>query len=63
MSSAAKVVKAQGPYRVMSCADGSLSVLPTYPDFPPFDPEAGGGPGVLDRLALAQAVEDLLNSP
>lgn len=54
-------IRREGPYKVASCADGTLRVTPTYPDLPPWNPDDGGGPGLIHRLALAAAVERELN--
>lgn len=57
------IVKKSGPYKVQSCADGSLTVVPTWPQFGTYTPENGGGPGVFSRLWLAGDLARWLNAP
>lgn len=46
-------------WSVTSRADGTLLVEPVYIE--PYDPENGGGPGVMTRLALADWCLDRLH--
>ena len=55
-------VRKAGPYKVSSCSDGSLSVTPTWPDFPVWNADEGGGPGLFSRLHLAGELERWLNN-
>lgn len=52
-----------GPYVVRSCADGSLEVTPSWPQFPPYNDEDGGGPGLFSRVHLAAELQAWLNAP
>lgn len=56
-----KLMRDAGPYRVLSCADGSLRIEPDWPGEEYFDEETGGGPGLFTRMALADHVERFLN--
>ena len=56
-----KFMKESGPYRVLSCADGSLRVTPEWPQDPPWSEDEGGGPGLFSRLQLAAEIEEFLN--
>ena len=55
-------VRRAGPYQVSSRADGTLIVTPAWPNFRPYTPEDGGGPGVFSRLGLAHDFERWLNN-
>lgn len=57
------IVKESGPYRCVSYADGRIEVKPTWPQYPPYDPEHGGGPGIFGRMGLARELERWLNAP
>ena len=54
-------IKANGPYKVYSRADGTLIVEPEWPDSPPWTD--GGGPGLLSRMGLANDLQAWLNAP
>ena len=54
-------IKEAGPYKAVSLANGQIRITPAWPEFPPYNEDDGGGPGVLSRLALAGAIEALLN--
>jgi hypothetical protein len=54
-------IKRAGPYRVDSLADGSLLVIPAWPEFSKWTPADGGGPGIMSRLGLARALGEWLN--
>ena len=56
------IIRNAGPYEVHSLADGTIMVHPKWPQFPPNTPMDGGGPGIVSRLALAQELQDFLNS-
>jgi len=56
-------VKRSGPYKVVSLANGELTVTPTWPQYPPWNEEDGGGPGLWGRLGLAGDLEKWLNAP
>jgi hypothetical protein len=58
-----RAVLRAGPYRVVSLANGDLTVRASWPEFLPWDPEEGGGPGVLSRLDLAGELQRWLNAP
>ena len=53
-----------GPYTVQSCADGTLVVEPSWPEYPPAVERAnrGGGPGPFTRMGLAGDIERWLNA-
>ena len=65
-----KLLRDAGPYRVVSCVDGTLHV---YPEWSGYKEGAawkaaeadtkweGGGPGFLTRMALASDLERWLN--
>ena len=55
------LIRDSGPYVVKSRAHGVLNVYPAWPQFPEYNDEDGGGPGVLSRLALADDLERWLN--
>jgi len=55
-------IRESGPYKVVSCADGTLSVKPTWPQFQPWNEEDGGGPGLFSRMALAANLQRWLNA-
>lgn len=57
----ARMVKKSGPYKVLARADGSLVVIPAWPQFPKAD--EGGGPGFISRMGLAEDLERWLNAP
>ena len=63
MARCTKLMKDAGPYKVQSCSDGSLKVYPDWPQFPKYNDEDGGGPGMLSRLGLAHDLEQFLNAP
>ncbi len=54
-------IKRAGPYKVQSCADGTLRVTPEWPRLRKWNPEDGGGPGLFSRLSLAEDLQDWLN--
>lgn len=54
-------VRLAGPYTVTSLSDGSLTVVPTWPDFTAHAGE--GAPGLFARMALAHELEAWLNAP
>jgi hypothetical protein len=56
------IIRNAGPYEAHSIPDGSIVLHPKWPRFPPHTPMDGGGPGLISRLALAQEIEDFLNS-
>ena len=56
-----KLLRESGPYTVYSLSNGSVQIIPCWYQFPPYDPENGGGPGVVSRVALAKDIERLLN--
>lgn len=55
------ILSACGPYKVASHPNGTLTITPAWPQCVPWNPQEGGGPGVLMRMALAEAVESNLN--
>lgn len=55
------LMKASGPYKVESFAEGRLIVKPAWPQFDEWNEEDGGGPGVLSRTGLAADIEAFLN--
>lgn len=59
------LMRKAGPYKVTSCADGSLIVEPGWPEYPPAVERAihGGGPGPFTRMGLAADLEAWLNVP
>lgn len=48
--------------KVASCADGSLKIVPEWKGARKYTPEDGGGPGLLNRLGAAEALEQELNA-
>ena len=56
-----KIVREAGPYRVESCADGTLRVYPEWPTLPKWNEQDGGGPGLGSRMELAARIEEMLN--
>ena len=56
------IVTKSGPYKVKSLASGVLKVEPTWPQFPVWTEEDGGGPGMGSRMALAADLERWLNN-
>ena len=56
-----KFMKDSGPYRVLSCANGDLKVVPAWKQFPPWNKVDGGGPCLFSRLRLVADVEDFMN--
>ena len=56
-----KIIRDAGPYKVASCADGTLRVYPEWPTLPKWNEQDGGGPGLGDRLELAARIEKMLN--
>jgi hypothetical protein len=56
-----RLIRESGPYRVESCADGTLRVEPDWPQFPKYTDEEGGGPGLFSRMNLAGDIERFLN--
>lgn len=54
------LLRQSGPYTVVSLSGGTLTIIPAWPRFGPHT-EEGGGPGLFSRMALAKAVEALLN--
>ena len=57
------IVKQSGPYQVKSRADGSMLVIPMWPQYPPYNDEDGGGPGLSSRMGLAEYLSRWLNAP
>ena len=55
-------VRKAGPYKCESLANGQILVTPTWPQFPPYTDEEGGGPGVFSRMALAGELARWLNA-
>jgi hypothetical protein len=55
-------IKAAGPYVCHSCADGTVIVIPRWPQFPTYSELEGGGPGLSSRLALQEAFMRWLNA-
>lgn len=53
-------MRQSGPYKVESCADGTLVVSPAWDQYPEWTMEEGGGPGLLSRMALASQIERFL---
>ena len=51
-----------GPYVVKSRANGTLEVTPRWPDFPVYNDDDGGGPGLFSRMQLAHDLEAWLNA-
>jgi len=56
-----KTICDAGPYRVNSCADGTLRVYPEWPTLPKWNEQDGGGPGLGDRIELSAVMEKMLN--
>ena len=56
-----KIVGEAGPYRVESCADGTLRIYPEWPTIPKWNEQNGGGLGLGDRMELAARIEEMLN--
>jgi hypothetical protein len=56
------IIRNAGPYEVHSIPDGALVVHPEWPGFPKYNPVDGGGPGIVSRIALAQEIQEFLNS-
>ena len=56
-----KIVGEAGPYRVESCADGTLRIYPEWPALPKWNEQDGGGPGLGSRMELAARIEEMLN--
>ena len=57
-----EAIKESGPYRAASNADGTILIIPAWPQFSKYNPEEGGGPGLFSRIALAKDIEELLNA-
>lgn len=57
-----KLIRESGPYTVISRPNGELSIMPKWPQFPEYNDEDGGGPGINTRFNLAHDIEELLNS-
>lgn len=56
-----EILAASGGYKASSRADGTILVEPEWPQFPKWDEDEGGGPGVMSRLSVAECIEKLLN--
>lgn len=56
-----KVINKAGPYRADSCADGTIKITPTWSQFPKWNEQDGGGPGLGSRWEVAAEIEKLLN--
>jgi hypothetical protein len=62
-------IKQSGPYKVVSCVDGTLCVYPAWPQYDEHRSLArgywhdGGGPGFPGRMGLAAHIQDFLNAP
>lgn len=57
------LMRDSGPYEVKSLANGNMRITPSWPQFPAFTEEAGGGPGLRSRLSLAADLARWLNAP
>ena len=56
------IITHAGPYRVSSCADGSIRIYPQWPGIPVYNDNDGGGPSMGDRMELARELELHLNA-
>ena len=56
------LLQESGPYKVESRADGTVLVTPSWPQFPPYSEDEGGGPGMFSRLGLADEIRALINN-
>ena len=46
--------------KVMSCADGTLKIVPSWRGVRKYTPVEGGGPGLLSRLRAAELLGVLI---
>ncbi len=56
-----KFIKESGPYKVTSFTNGKITIEPDWTQFPKWNEEDGGGPGVISRMRLAREIEEFLN--
>lgn len=54
-------IKASGPYRCWSQANGDILIRPSWPQFKPWTAVDGGGPPMAARRTLADDLAALLN--
>ena len=56
-----KIIRESGPYQADSCADGTIRITPMWRQFPKWNEQDGGGPGLSTRMNLAARIEQTLN--
>ena len=56
-----KFIKESGPYWLVSLSNGEIMIRPEWSQFPEWNEEEGGGPGVFSRIRLADEIQDFLN--
>jgi len=57
------LIRKSGPYIVESHVDGTLTVIPEWPQYEKGTPKEDGAHRVYLRLVLAEHIEELLNAP
>ena len=50
-----------GPFACVSRADGTVLVIPSWSDWPAYNEDEGGGPGVFERMGFGNALCEFLN--
>lgn len=55
-------LRRSGPFKCVSLACGYIQLQPAWPQYRVWEVNEGGGPGVFDRMGLAEDLQTFLNS-